>query len=79
MRNTSENNTSGKTDWRDWFCHVIEVAYGISVSQEDMTEEEYTEAERDGTESVMGCCFSENLTDADIKKFMGWVEEIANR
>lgn len=68
-----------KIDWKEWLCHLLEAAYGIADEKRDMTTEEYEEYEKDGTESVMSACFSDNLTDEDIEKFKGWMEDIANR
>ena len=64
---------------KSWFCHLMEVAYSITGVEKELSTAEYEEMEKDGTESVMGAFFSENLTDEDISQFKAWMEGIANR
>lgn len=64
---------------KSWFCHLLEVAYDITEETHEITDKEFNEMEKDGTESIMGAFFSDNLTDSDIAKFKYWMEEISNR
>lgn len=68
-----------KIGWKEWYCHLMQVAYDIACEGRDLTVDEYEKCERDGTESVVGACFADNLTDEDVDKFVKWFNGIASR
>lgn len=79
MKTTERKTEMEKIDWKEWFCHLMQVAFSISTEKNDLTTEEYENYEKDGTESLAGAAFAQNLTDADVADFNGWFAKIADR
>ena len=65
---------------RGWFAHAVGMAYEIAIAEKDIADSEFDELAKDGGAGGMAVeDFANNLTEADLKEFLGFWEKVANR
>lgn len=68
----------GAIPWKEWFAHLIQVAFDIASEKRDLTGKEYEEYETDGGGNIVDDFYA-NFTEQDAQEFLDWVSKIASR